>query len=104
MAEVRGMGHLLDILKQPLFSGSTIYVKPRDKVKTEKHVEVFDLVGALKFKSKSAYDCSIFEIDGVEFYVTPDTWIVGRPEDGVNAKANGTYEAGRRTATCLAIK
>jgi hypothetical protein len=104
MAETRGIGHLFDILKQPLFSGTTIHVKGRDKVRTEKHVEVFDLSGTLKVKSSSLREISVFEIDGVEFSVTPDTWVVGLPQNGAQANAKGTYEAGRRTATCLAIR
>jgi hypothetical protein len=104
MPETRGIGHLFDILKQPLFAGTTIHVKGRDKVKPEKHVEVFDLTGTLKVKNGSLIDTSIFEIDGVEFCVTPDTWIVGLPHSGSQANAKGTYEAGRRMATCLSIR
>jgi len=104
MPEARGIGHLFDILKQPLFTGTTIQVKGRDKVKPEKHVEVFDLTGVLKVKNTSVLETSVFEIDGVEFCVTPDTWIVGLPQSGARANAKGTYEAGKRMATCLAIR
>jgi len=104
MAEARGIGHLFDILKQPLFTGTTVHVKGRDKLKADKHVEVFDLTGTLKVKNGSILDTSIFEIDGVEFSVTPDTWIVGLPQSGVLANAKGTYEAGKRLATCLSIR
>jgi len=104
MAEARGIGHLFDILKQPLFTGTSIQVKGRDKLRTEKHVEVFDLTGVLTVVSSSALDTAVYEIDGVQFSVTPDTWVVGLPTTGLQANAKGTYEAGKRLATCLSIR
>jgi len=104
MAETRGIGHLFDILTQPLFTGTTIQHKGRGKVKPEKQVDVFDLTGKLRVRTGSILDTAVFEIDGVEFCVTPDTWIVGLPQNGVQANAKGTYEAGKRLATCLSIR
>jgi hypothetical protein len=96
MAEHRG---ILGILTQPLFAATTTRykthrVKPRSSART---VQTFDLKGVLELRGES------FTIDGEEFRVSSDTWVVGTPKSGVMAKVKGVYEDGVPMATCLVI-
>jgi hypothetical protein len=98
MAEHRGLSQIFEMLRQPLFAATTIHVKGRGKSRPEKHAEVFDLTGIIKLNK------STLEIDGVEFSLNADTWVVGVPKDGLKANAKGVWEGGKRVATCLSIK
>jgi len=60
-------------------------------------VAVFDLHGVLEVRDGG------YAIDGEEFAVSADTWVVGVPKSGVTAKVKGTFEDGMAIATCLVV-
>jgi len=98
MAEHRGIHQIFGILTQPLFTTTTTRYAARKNSKPNKPVtQTFDLHGVLDVRGEK------FSIDGEEFLVSPDTWVVGQPKHGSLAKVKGTYEDGVPTATCLVI-
>lgn len=96
MAEHRG---ILGILTQPLFASTTTryQVRRRQARSNTRTIQTFDLKGVLELRGER------FTIDGEEFRVSPDTWVVGTPKSGAMAKAKGVYEDGVPLATCLVV-
>src|SRR5258708_29038142 len=101
MAEHRGIQQFFGILTHPLFSERTTrYQSPRSATKKPRKVAiaVFDLQGVLELRDGGGY-----AIEGEEFTVSADTWVVGVPKHGVMAKVKGTFEEGVAISTCLVV-
>lgn len=96
MAEHRGIQQFLGILTQPLFTTTTTRYMSRRSHKPQVS-QTFDLKGVLELRGEK------YTIDGEEFLVSDETWVVGIPKSGAVAKVKGVYEEGVPTATCLVI-
>lgn len=98
MAEHRGIHHFMGILTQPLFAATTTKYQSRSSgSKKQPRTETFDVKGVLEVKGER------YLIDGEEFVVSAETWVVGVPRSGVMAKVKGTIEEGVAVATCLVV-